>query len=335
MPGERISVVMPVRNALPYLDEAVASILAQTHGDFEFVIRDDGSTDGSLERLREWRDRDPRIRLFEGETSLGPAGSSNWVVRQASCRLIARMDADDVSRPERLAHQLEVFRAQPDAVLVGTLAEGIDRRGRVVRARDLAAIVRRSAFVPFNHGTIMFRRDAFERVGGYRAQCNLWEDVDFCLRLSAEGQVFVLAEALYLFRFNTNSVRLTEPDERVERAVDTAYRCIDEYRSGGDYEGMLAGEVARSGDRKVKPQAALALASLRLWSGGSPAVLSTLLRRTDLGWDRVSGAALAWAIWGGFSATSLRFVLRHTQRLRNLWAGRNIASGDVCEWRPS
>src|SRR5207302_7707366 len=81
--GNLISVVMPVYNALPHLDAAVRSILDQTFRDFEFVIYDDGSTDGSAERLRDWAARDPRIRLIEGKHNLGPAGSSAVVVEQA------------------------------------------------------------------------------------------------------------------------------------------------------------------------------------------------------------------------------------------------------------
>ena len=77
-----LSVVMPVHNALPHLDAAVRSILEQTHRDFEFVILDDASTDGSTERLKEWAAKDERIRLHLGKKNLGPAASSNFVVRE-------------------------------------------------------------------------------------------------------------------------------------------------------------------------------------------------------------------------------------------------------------
>src|SRR5438445_13136781 len=90
-----ISVVMPVYNALPHLDAAVRSILDQDFSDFEFVILDDASTDGSTERLGEWAAADGRIRLLESERNLGPVGSSNLIVEQARAPLIARMDADD------------------------------------------------------------------------------------------------------------------------------------------------------------------------------------------------------------------------------------------------
>src|SRR3954464_774388 len=114
----RVSVVMPVHNALPYLDAAVASILDQSFDDFEFVILDDASTDGSTERLREWAARDPRIRLIEEKRNLGPALSSERVAREAKAPVVARMDADDVSYSTRLEEQLEVLDNFPDAGVV-------------------------------------------------------------------------------------------------------------------------------------------------------------------------------------------------------------------------
>src|SRR2546426_1979314 len=78
-----ISIVMPVHNALPYLDESIGSILGQTFTDFEFVILDDASTDGSNAALRRWARKDGRIRLYEGRRKLGLTGSSNFVVTKA------------------------------------------------------------------------------------------------------------------------------------------------------------------------------------------------------------------------------------------------------------
>src|ERR1051325_5994192 len=91
-----ISVVMPVYNALPFLDDSISSILRQTLSDFEFVILDDASTDNSVERLREWAARDKRIRLHESKQRLGLSGSSNAVLAEARASIVARMDADDI-----------------------------------------------------------------------------------------------------------------------------------------------------------------------------------------------------------------------------------------------
>src|SRR5882672_4658868 len=97
-----LSVVMPVHNGRPFLDESISSILNQTLADFEFVILDDASTDGSGSLLREWEKRDGCIRVVRTDRKLGLAGSSNFVSRQANTGVLARMDADDISHPDRL-----------------------------------------------------------------------------------------------------------------------------------------------------------------------------------------------------------------------------------------
>jgi glycosyltransferase involved in cell wall biosynthesis len=132
-----LSVVMPVRNAMPHLDEAVRSILNQSLGTFEFVILDDASSDGSTERLREWAKKDSRIRLFEVKHNLGPVGSSAFVVAHSNSAIIARMDADDVCSHERLQQQFDLLRTHPKVGLVGTLFEMIDGSGRRTRETDV------------------------------------------------------------------------------------------------------------------------------------------------------------------------------------------------------
>src|SRR6476660_134203 len=131
-----ISVVMPVYNAVPFLDDSISSILEQSFRDFEFVILDDLSTDGSLARLREWAARDERIRVHESDKRLGLSGSSNAVVAQARAAVVARMDADDSAHPRRRERQWRVIQSSPDVAVVGSLCNGIDSRGREVRPRD-------------------------------------------------------------------------------------------------------------------------------------------------------------------------------------------------------
>src|SRR5688572_27475822 len=132
---------MPVHNAAPYLDEAVRSIIGQSFHNFEFVIRNDGSSDGSRDILRGWADRDRRIRLFDG-ARLGPAESSNWIVNAVNAPLIARMDADDVAYPDRLRRQVDVLDSSPDVILLGTMIDMIDRRGKIVRPYDFSRLAR-------------------------------------------------------------------------------------------------------------------------------------------------------------------------------------------------
>lgn len=325
----RISVVMPVRDAGPYLEQSLRSIADQSFADFEFVIRDDGSVDGSTDILRQWAERDSRIRLFVGDRPLGPAESSNWVVRHSSAPFVARMDADDISHPDRLKRQLAVLEAEPDAVLVGTLWEGIDARGRLIRPRDRWRLSRSSPFAPFPHGSIMFRRDAFDRVGGYRLECNFWEDADLYIRLAPLGRMLVLPDALYLHRSSGLSTRVVSPSQDVERAVDLMYRTL----GGQAAEGPERDEAGGGG--KVLPMVFVSLGSTRLWAGDRPGVLGRLWRRGALGFNTGSLAVLGWALWGALSPRSLRFVLRSMIRARDHSVRRRYRDGQAYEWAPA
>src|SRR5258708_7569819 len=116
-----ISVIMPVYNAAPFVREAVESILAQTLGDFELIMIDDASTDGSPEILA--RFTDPRCRLLTNANNLGAAETKNRGIAEARGEFLAFLDADDVATPQRLARQLEWLRAHPAVGLLGSRIE--------------------------------------------------------------------------------------------------------------------------------------------------------------------------------------------------------------------
>jgi len=315
-----LSVVMPVHNALPWLDESVASILEQDDSDFEFVILDDGSTDGSREVLRQWAVRDPRIRLLESDVRLGPVESSNRVVAQARAPLVARMDADDVARPDRLRRQRTLLDSHPDVVLVGSLVELIDRRGRRIRGADFPRLLRTSRFAPLSHPTAMFRRDAFDRAGGYRAEAAMWEDVDLYSRMACEGRVLTIAEPLVRTRAWQGNTRSTGPSDALHAAMTRMYRGV-------------AGEAIRERG-KVQPEVLVASASVALWAGRSPGVSGALRDRALLGWNLRSATALVWAAWADLSPKTLRVTLDAILRVRSLAARWRLRDATHVEWRP-
>ena len=110
----RVTVLLAVHNGEPYVRDAVESVLDQTHRDFEFVIVDDASTDGTVVTIESFDDA--RIRLFRNERNLGQVPSLNRGLREARGAIVARIDADDVSRPTRLERQLAVLDADPRIV---------------------------------------------------------------------------------------------------------------------------------------------------------------------------------------------------------------------------
>lgn len=325
---------MPVRNARPFLDEAVGSVLGQTFQDFEFVILDDASDDGSAEALRAWAGRDRRVRLFESGRPLGLSGSSNAVVREARAPLVARMDADDVAHPERLARQVELMRARPEVVLTGALCEGIDAAGRRVRPRDRWRLVRASLFPPFPHGSAMFRRAAFDAVGGYREDCDGWEDQDLFLRLSRRGRVVVLPDTLYYYRYHVSNATGGSPVAHRARLYGLRRLCFEEFSAGRDYEPVLRAAAGLNGEApRAGADALYQTGAMRLWAGHPPDILADALKPGALGFSQRSLQALALAVWGRVSPASLRLSLRSFIRARDALAGRRVRDGSPCEWR--
>ena len=323
---------MPVHNGMPYLEKSLRSILSQSFADFEFVVGDDGSDDGSSGLLRKAAAQDPRIRLLRRDRKSGPAASVDWVTREARGELIAMANADDLSRRDRLAREVEVFRGAPDAVLVGSMCDCIDKPGRRVRSTALWRLTSNSPLAPFAHSSVMFRREAFLAAGGYRAAAEYWEDLDLYWRLGRLGRILVIPETLVSVRLSESSTRLRDSERRVSEAVDLAYRSVDACARGEDYD-----EVVRRGRRpgaRLDPRVFIARGSIRLWSGHSPRVLRQLLRQGDLRFDVSSAQALVWALWGEVSPRSLRLFIRGLNHIRNLAAQPRIAGRSAVEWRP-
>lgn len=328
----RVSVVMPVHNALPFLDAAVRSIVCQTFSDFEFVILDDASTDGSTERLRYWATQDSRIRLLEAKQKLGPALSSDRVAREASAPIVARMDADDVSYPDRLERQLEVLSRHLDVGVVGSLGDVIDSRGHTVRGRDPWRLKRASWFVPFAHGTLMYRRTLFDQVGGYRKACVYWEDQDLIARMRIVSKVLVIPRALYQTRQWTKNTRLISEPDRLEQAMDLGYRAVARLEQGRDYDDLLHIDAKPT---KVDPRVFISLGSMGLWAGQNPRMLRRLLRRGQLSFDMRSFTALVWAVWGSISPGSLRRFLWLLLQIRNTLASGTVPTNEPVPWSPA
>lgn len=324
----RLSVVMPVHNALPFLDAAIESILSQSFSDFEFVILDDASSDGSLAHLREWAEKDRRIRLIEQKANLGPAASSDRVARAAVAPLVARMDADDISCPERLERQVRLLAERPDVGLVGSLYETIDRTGTVIRGPERWRLAANSAFAPFVHGSIMYRREIFDRIGGYRVRCEYWEDEDLFTRFAAEARVVVLSEPLYRYRQSPVSTRIASARDRVEGGANLMFRCKDRMAIGEGYEDLLD----RPPSGKIDPRVFIATGSVELWSGRRPHLFRRLLRKGRLSLDRRTVGALAWTAWASIHPSSLRSALQALAWGRNSTAPPQ--SGEV-EWAPA
>jgi glycosyltransferase involved in cell wall biosynthesis len=328
-----LSVALAVHNGMPFLEESVRSILAQDYRDFEFVIGDDGSDDGSNSLLRRLAAEDGRIRLLRRERKSGLAASANWVVSHTRAPLVAIAHADDRSSPRRLGTQRAVLDAMPDAVLVGSLFDGIDEAGRIVRPPDFWRLSRASPFAPFAHSSIMFRKHAFTAVGGYRPEAEYWEDLDLYFRLASEGRLLVVPETLTSVRHSRISTRLRDREEKVENAVDLMFRTADAFWRGEDHEAVIRAGPREGG--KLQPRTFISRASTNLWAGHPPRIFGRMLRRSRLAADRATMHALAWGMWSATFPKILRGVIKLVLHMRN-WAARGrLPTGGAMEWRPS
>ena len=328
----RVSVVMPVYNGLPFLSASIESILHQSFEDFELIILDDGSTDGSAEVLRQWARKDPRIHLLATNRKSGLSRSSNLLASKAQAPLVARMDADDIAHPDRLRRQWELIEGNSAVVLVGTLSDGIDSDGKLVRPRDRWRLIRRSPFPPFPHGSVMFRRSVFEDVGGYSEQCIGWEEHELFIRMSRKGRIVVVPDVLYSYRYHVDSATIEFSPYEAGHIAELRSRCIAELRAGRDYQALLYGPPAG----RISQQAAMAAlymhAAMHLWAGNSPKVLASVLASPPV-WNPEQVLLLLWGAWAATSPASLRTLMRSIIRIRDFLAGFRIKDGSLYEWR--
>ena len=244
-PRPAVSVVLAVYNAGGYLRPAVASVLAQTFADFELIAIDDGSTDGSGAVLAKFAAADPRVRLVT-QPNAGLIASLNRGVALARAPLIARMDGDDLCRPDRLAKQVAFMARHPEVVLLGGGYELIDGKGRALRLIDPPdgddelqrfCLAGRTSIC---HPLAMMRRAAVLRVGGYHDDYETAEDLDLFLRLGEVGELACIPDVLLSYRMHDASVSGTRQREQVEAArracADAAARrgvAMEFHGSGG------------------------------------------------------------------------------------------------------
>jgi len=220
-PAPAITVLMPVFNGAKHLREAIDSILAQTERDFEFLIIDDGSTDNTAEILSSYSD--PRIRRLQNPVNLGLVASLNIGISQARGTYLARMDADDISLPDRFKHQL-TFLEQEQADIVGCHFEIMDAAGNFVQtvevpltADSFTACLANT--VPFAHGSVMLRLAFLQRHLLSYDPNPCAEDYDLWVRMYAYGAKMINVPLL-LFRYRDYGSSLSKT-KRAENALSS------------------------------------------------------------------------------------------------------------------
>lgn len=228
MSAPAVSVVMTVHNGEPWLGEALDSVLAQTFQDFELIVVDDGSTDGTPATLQRRADR--RIRVIR-QRQTGQTPALNVALRQAGAPLIARMDADDVALPERLTRQVAFLDAHPSVGLLGTGSHEISPDGArlsthvpPVDDRSIRRVLIRKN--PFVHSAVMFRRAAVDAAGLYDESFVVAQDYDLWLRMSRVTRLANLPEPLVLRRRAPGQLSSARDTTRIRDEVVAKLRAL-------------------------------------------------------------------------------------------------------------
>jgi len=228
MTARLVSVVMSVYNGAPWVGAAVESLLVQTLTDLEVIVIDDGSTDATPDVLASLRD--PRLRV-ERRTRQGLTLALNRALALARAPLLARLDADDLALPERLARQREFLQAHPEVGLLGTGAREVDPAGRevaIVRPPVDDATIRRTLIRanPFVHSSVVMRRALLERVGGYDPSFPVAQDYDLWMRLARVTRLANLGEPLVIRRLAAGRVTAVRDDDRLRAEARIRWRAV-------------------------------------------------------------------------------------------------------------
>ena len=216
-----VSILLPVRDAAPTLDEAVRSIRAQTIGSWEMIAIDDGSRDRSLEILKRHAREDSRIRVLshgrKGIVSALEAGR-----RRCRASIVARMDADDRADPDRLREQIGFLEAHPETALCGThvryfprarVRAGARRYEAWLNSLETPECLTRDLWIecPLAHPSFAMRAEALQELGGYH-DCDWPEDYDLVFRFWARGLgLGVVPRILHNWREDENRLSRTDP----------------------------------------------------------------------------------------------------------------------------
>ena len=227
----KVSVIMSVYNGERYLREAIDSILNQTFKDFEFIIVDDGSIDRTLEILKEYAEKDERIRIITNSENIGLTKSLNKAIKFAKGKYIARMDADDISLPERLEKQIEFMEKNPEVGLLGTAYYETNQEGEIIGRRNFSITNEKLKKVlikynPFFHSSVMIKKTILDKVGLYNENIPTAQDYDLWFRIAKNYKLANLSEFLMKRRYTKEMISIKKENEQIFWAQKARIRAI-------------------------------------------------------------------------------------------------------------
>lgn len=208
-----VSVILPVRNAENFLEEALNSVIGQTYQNIEIIAVDDTSTDKTAEILKKYQGKDTRIKVVTNKEQLGVAKSLNVAIKNSSGVYLARMDADDLMQPTRLEKQINYLKKNPLTIALGTWVYEIDEKGNLLGKRTLPSkhkdIYQMMYYaMGLQHPTIMFNRKLVPKNFNWYQDIKYAEDLDLLFRLCRSGKLANLGEFLMFYRIHKDNLSL-------------------------------------------------------------------------------------------------------------------------------
>ena len=214
----RVSAIVPAYNAARWIRQAVRSLATQTFTSLEIVVVDDGSTDGTPAIVADLAAADPRIR-YALRPHAGISRTANFALHMARGEYVARLDADDVALPDRVARQVAFLDAHPSAAVVGGLMIVIDANGRKRGTMRYPAGNLPPGNTALGHPATMFRRRLVLDLGGYRAALDTAEDYDLWLRIAERAELANLPDPVTYYRFHDRQVTITRSHRQQASAL--------------------------------------------------------------------------------------------------------------------
>lgn len=239
----KVSVILPAYNAEKYIKEAVDSILSQTFGDFELIVINDCSKDSTEQILLSYTD--PRLVYVKNEENLGVAGTLNKGLKLAKGQYIARMDADDISLPQRIEKQVAYLDSRENTAVLGTalerFGEGIPLQTRSFSQDPEQMKVDLFFSCGLAHPSIMMRNDVIRALGGYDMAFEGLEDYELWCRVAREHQVTTLPEVLFRYRVHPGQVTKNPSEKYLTRIRNLKKRQLEELgmETGGEMEEIF------------------------------------------------------------------------------------------------
>ena len=201
---------MPAHNAQKYIGKAIESILNQTFEKFELIIVNDASTDRTLSIIKSYSGKDPRVRVINNTKQLDIAGALNRGIKMAQADIVARMDADDISFPNRLDLQYKLINKSKKIAAVGANIVVMDPEEKDIATRTYHETSKELKsclfkYSPFAHPVVMFRKNIFEGVGEYNPKYSPTEDLDLWFRMGMKYEFRSVPQLLLRYRLSESS----------------------------------------------------------------------------------------------------------------------------------